>query len=1074
MIAAPGTYDGRSGALYLDRNNGGEGTAQADDFRFTVEIKTGAKVASRGNAGGGYTPDAAIAGWDANSVANPAFDGAEWRLPLTLLSTTCSDDFRLAILHQFVTAVGDDYGWPSNASPGSPATWAPVSLSSPGCHADAAISKTDLEVPVSAGEPYTYTLTVSNAGPDTAFAVTVHDLLPDTLTFLAFDALSDTFCSEAGGEIQCAIGDIPAAGLPIQINFTVTANAIGVTTNSAELSSQTYDPVKTNNVDSESTTIGPAGSLAYIYRNDTVAAVNFKTMLEARGFTVNLITLTAAATADLSTYDALLIADDTGVLDEWPVGTSGSSPLVDTISGFHRPTIGIGEGGYAWFGKSGKSIGWPNGWHGSLAQIEAISPTSPYWQAPNDFTPLPTAPIALYTAPANHVSIYTPAAPDTVQLGLEPSAPDHAPLVVESQNCSQLWGFSGDPSAMASEGRDLFVNAVVYALTQTCTTPSAPPDCLTITTTAKPAAGSPVSIGDLIEYALEYGIADNPACAANRAELQNPIPQGTIPVPGSTDFTADLKTDGVIRWDIGTLAPGATGIRSFRVLVTNSVCSGSHAVTNQARLATDFDVALSATLAHPTVCPPGVPASSGPPWAADDIELTPYPLLAGYPTDLSIRLRNLSTTTTTLRVTFEGSPSHLGIGVPYVEIPSTRNHRPVTLPPVGAIGSAVQVGLNWVPPTSGNYGIRARIEQIPATGETAWPPIYTSLNLDVMESIKPGVNDDLTFVVGNPTSVTADIALVVDNACPGWQALVNPIVLKDVPPGVTSVATLSVIPPTDRPRGTNCSIDVQGWIADTLIGGIRKLDVPTVHFPASIPIWESGDIALYPDPPVTSKSGQVCVRLNNPTSTPRIVSVDFAWADFGAATKYTSIGSLNNITLPQASISERCIDWVPNVANNGNPHRGIQVTLRQSGLQDQRILRNVDIQPVSEPTLDSILGREIPFTIGNPSGFEQSLKTGAFLLGLDQTLVVPQIVPEPPSSLAGGATFSGKLVFNPADFMTYEGSFNADAPADVNPFVHGDLFGAEVTVNLDGKPAGGFSVHFDAPYLRAWLPTIDR
>ncbi len=251
-----------------------------------------------------------------------------------------------------------------------------------------------------------------------------------------------------------------------------------------------------------------------------------------------------------------------------------------------------------------------------------------------------------------------------------------------------------------------------------------------------------------------------------------------------------------------------------------------------------------------------------------------------------------------------------------------------------------------------------------------------------MENLQAGVTDTLTFAVGNPTAAVATVNLVVVNTCPGWVASVSPTELINMASGEVRQATLSVTPPTDRPLGTACHIDVQGWIGDLLIGGIRKLDVPPVHLPPSNPPWMEKEIVFLPDPPVLNQQGQVCIQLQNPMPFPRTVSVDFAWAAFGAGIGFTPIGSLNNIVLPANSFAQYCVNWTPTPVANGNLHRCIQVTLRQAGFEDQRSQRNVDLRRLTIGSLSELLQLQIPFTIGNTREFTAPLRIDPVLVGV--------------------------------------------------------------------------------------------
>ncbi len=69
------------------------------------------------------------------------------------------------------------------------------------------------------GDTITYTLTVHNDGPDTAQNVTLSDTIPSGLAFVS-STPGPPDCTESGGALSCAFGDIPAGGTRI---VTVTA-----------------------------------------------------------------------------------------------------------------------------------------------------------------------------------------------------------------------------------------------------------------------------------------------------------------------------------------------------------------------------------------------------------------------------------------------------------------------------------------------------------------------------------------------------------------------------------------------------------------------------------------------------------------------------------------------------------------------------------------------------------------------------------------------------------------------------------------------------------------------------------
>jgi uncharacterized repeat protein (TIGR01451 family) len=122
------------------------------------------------------------------------------------------------------------------------------------------------------GASFNYTLTVANAGPDTAQAVTVTDNIPAGLTLVsATTATPGATCSAAGGTVSCQLGNL-ASGGQAQIVIVVIANVAGLVVNTATVSSPTADPDPSDNTDSEGTTIGtpPAGQASITIEKHTV------------------------------------------------------------------------------------------------------------------------------------------------------------------------------------------------------------------------------------------------------------------------------------------------------------------------------------------------------------------------------------------------------------------------------------------------------------------------------------------------------------------------------------------------------------------------------------------------------------------------------------------------------------------------------------------------------------------------------------------------------------------------------------------------------------------------------------
>lgn len=795
------------------------------------------------------------------------------------------------------------------------------------------------------------------------------------------------------------------------------------------------------------------GRIAYVFRGDRVDAISFYNLLTGTGYVVDLIPLSDVLSTNFTPYDLIIIADDSGSLDAW--GQPGlTTQQVNQILAPDPdvPIQGLGEGGYAFFGQLGLFIGWPNGWHGPEDDVDRGP------GAPVGYYPSPANNHILYGDPVNEVGIYLGAdqdPPTGVQvIGLEPPNPDHASLIQEG--CRQLWGFSGNPLEMTADGETTFLNAVAYMRNFQCAPDNPPPEaCFSIEKIANPPAGTAVQPGDVIAYTINYVWSDSPNCAT--ANLQTRIidfvPPDTLFVPGSATDGIAPQPDGALVWPV-TPADGTQTV-SFRVRVSDSQCHNQRTVNNEARLLVPFaSPESSGIVSHPVECPEITFPNDEPPYAEEEIQIYPYPLLAGQPSTITVKVTNNAAVAKTVEVRFQSSPDRFGIGLNFS---NTFSAKLVTIP----AGSSVIVATTYTPVEPGHHCIQVEVQGT----DPGDPVIRTQKNLDVTEDLQAGVPDDLVFQVGNPTAATADIQLVVDNTCPGWAAVVSPTLLSDMTPGEVREATLTVTPPDPVTLGTTCHIDVQGWIGDELIGGIRKLDVPPVHLPVDVqPPYLEQEISVIPNPPVIGQPGQICIELQNPLNITRTVTVDFSVADFGAGVWFTSVGT-RTIDLPPNSIDDYCISWTP--ADTGTLHRCIQVTLSQSGYQNQTSQLNLN---VVEGTILDILDLDLPLLVQNPDFGPHLLdfRIRPYGLGSGWKIDIIRENGQPvPDVINAGETLPLKLMMAPPVIS------RSRVQADLREYDFGDEVRIEVDVLMDGTEVGGVAYVFDIGY-NLNLPVVLR
>ena len=127
----------------------------------------------------------------------------------------------------------------------------------PAPRADMGITKTDSVDPVLVGSTLTYTIAVTNQGPNAATNVTVSDPLPAGVTLVSVTP-SQGSCSGTS-TVTCGLGGL-ASSASATVILVVEPTSPGNISNTASVTALEVDPDSTNNSATESTTVNaPAG-----------------------------------------------------------------------------------------------------------------------------------------------------------------------------------------------------------------------------------------------------------------------------------------------------------------------------------------------------------------------------------------------------------------------------------------------------------------------------------------------------------------------------------------------------------------------------------------------------------------------------------------------------------------------------------------------------------------------------------------------------------------------------------------------------------------------------------------------
>lgn len=137
--------------------------------------------------------------------------------------------------------------------------YAPAADTAPGDIADLAVSKSDNPDPVFVGGTLTYTMRVTNLGPQDATGVVVTDRLPNHADFIAATTSSGT-CSRRGSRVTCSAGNLAADATganAVIVTIQVRPTKAGTIRNVASVESLENDPIGANDRAEASTTVLP-------------------------------------------------------------------------------------------------------------------------------------------------------------------------------------------------------------------------------------------------------------------------------------------------------------------------------------------------------------------------------------------------------------------------------------------------------------------------------------------------------------------------------------------------------------------------------------------------------------------------------------------------------------------------------------------------------------------------------------------------------------------------------------------------------------------------------------------------
>src|SRR2546426_895241 len=202
--------------------------------------------------------------------------------------------------------------------------------------ADVSITKTASPDPVSVGSNLTYTITVTNNGPDSATGVTVSDPLPPNTTFVSATP-SQGSCTGTS-TVVCNLGTLANAARAT-ITIVVRPTSAGTITNTASVTANEVDPNSANNTATQVTTVsGPRVTLS-------TTSLNFASQPVGSTSAAQIVTLTDSGSGTLI-ITSIVPGGDFAQTNT--CGTSLAAGAGCTISATFTPTAaGLRTGGVA-------------------------------------------------------------------------------------------------------------------------------------------------------------------------------------------------------------------------------------------------------------------------------------------------------------------------------------------------------------------------------------------------------------------------------------------------------------------------------------------------------------------------------------------------------------------------------------------------------------------------------------------------------------------------------------------------------------------------------------------------------
>ncbi|HEX6289755.1 MAG TPA: FHA domain-containing protein [Herpetosiphonaceae bacterium] len=266
---------------------------------------------------------------------------------------------------------------------------------------------------------------------------------------------------------------------------------------------------------------------AYVYNNDTTSGSSFSQLI-IDSVQVDVVSQSAvAAHPNRARWMSVIVGND----------TSWSSANVGSVWDLNKPIIGVGMGGRSFFKAAAAvapSLELDNSdWQASGKDVIAANRQDTFmWQSIDT-----NAVVPLYTADTSLVGMYSPQPKlGLIRVGQKTDSTPYYPIAAQEVNgaCHKLWGFTGAPTSMTDQGKQLFKNAFFKS--------SCPASITKVTLTisqvycSQPLESPPIGNGDEVFFTLQGSPANAQGTAASTS-VQGGVVRGYTYAPSMSPIT---------------------------------------------------------------------------------------------------------------------------------------------------------------------------------------------------------------------------------------------------------------------------------------------------------------------------------------------------------------------------------------------------------------------------------------------------------------------------------------------------------------------------------------------------------